>query len=208
MDNARIATLAQLTVAGLQDAYDAHHALVVPTCYRDTPDFEELVRIEQSYVPGAPPPSPATGSWLAFVFSKPSVVEGKIHTHVFEPTWQDGPRADELWIKLKRAEIVKTLVESASVVETPAALVNRAIIAWATAQVQEPLHAIVCDADVPVADGPTWLRTNLDIVRSGDHISVRSPMTKTPLDAPPRFAAMHYMKVVSPSWALRTLRGE
>lgn len=205
MDNARIATLAQLTIAGLGEA---HAARIEPACYREAPDFEELVRIEQSYVPGTPPPTPTAGSWLSFVFSKPSVENGKLRVHAFEPTAENGARADELWIKLKRAEVVKQLVEEAGVVENPGALVNRAILAWALAQVKEPTHAIVCDADLPVADGPTWLRTAIDIVRSGDHISVRAPITQTPVDAPPRFAGMHYMKVISPSWALRTLRGQ
>ncbi len=204
MDNARIAILAQLTVAALEPS---RATLVEPLCYRDAPDFEELGRLEQSYVPGTPPPSVKAGSWLGFVFSKPSLEGDKVRVHAFEPTPADGPRADELWIKLKRGEVVKQLAQEATPVDNAAALVNRAILAWAFAQVKEPAHAIVCDADMPVADGPTWLRTALDIVRSGDHISVRSPVTQTPVDAPPRFAGMHYMKVISPSWALRTLRG-
>lgn len=205
MDNARLAILAQLTIAALDET---RAGLVVPTCYREAPDFDELLRIEQSYVPGTPPPSPPAGSWLAFVFSKPSIEQGKIKVHAFEPSPEGFTPADEVWIKCKRAELVKELAEEATLVENAAAAMNQAILAWARAQVNEPAYSIVCDADIPIADGPTWLRTGLDIVRSGDRISVRAPVTQTPLAAPPRFAGMHYMKVVSPSWALRTLRGQ
>lgn len=205
MDNARVATLSQLLLASLPESYSG---LVAPTCYRASADFEQLQRIEQSYVVGASPPSHPEGSWPAFVFSKPTVENAQLRVHVLEPTPVDGPRADELWIKLKRAEVVQQLVDRAVVIESPAANVNRAILAWAKSQVPEPVRAIACESDVPVADGPTWLRTPLDIMRAGDRIVVRSPMTQTPVDAPPRFAGMHYMKVISPSWAVRTLRGE
>lgn len=205
MDNARIATLAQLLLAHLPEA---RASLVEPTCYRALPDFEELHSIEHTYVPGSPPPNPPAGSWLGFVFSKPTIVDGKVQVHVFEPSAVDGPRADELWIKLKRAEVILSLAPEAAPVDNPAAIVNRAILDWAKQQVKEPVNAIVCETDAPVADGPTWLRTHMDIIRSGDRITVRSPMTQTPIDSLPRFAGMHYMKVISPSWALRTLRGE
>jgi len=204
MDNVHIATLAQLIVAGLPES---RAELVAPIDYRERPDFEALHRIEQSYVPGSPPPSPPKGSWLAFVFCKPSVEAGKLLVHVLEPSDANAPAADELWIKLKRAEVVHQLDDAARAVDSPAAIVNRAIVQWAASQVKTPTSAIVCEADIAVSDGPLWLRTSLDVSRSGNHVSVRSPSTQTPVDAPPRFAGMHYMKVISPSWAVRTLRG-
>lgn len=204
MDNAYVATLAQLTVSGLSRSR-AH--LVVPTVYRERPDFEVLQRIEQSYVPGSPPPSPPPGSWLAFVFCKPSVEDGKLLVHVLEPSdISEGP-ADELWIKLKRAEAVRQVDATATVVENPAAVVNRSMVQWARTLLGDPASVVSCEPDAAVSDGPLWLRTPVAILRSGDQISVRSPVTQTPLDAPPRFAGMHYMKVISPSWALRVLSG-
>ncbi len=205
MDNAHIATLAQLVLAQLPES---RADLVQAVCYRAVPDFEELRSIEHTYVPGSPPPNPPVGSWLAFVFSKPAIVEGRVQVHAFEPSAADGAHADELWLKLKRAEVIQTLVPEAVPVDSPAATVNRAILDWARQQVNEPVNSIVCESDAPAADGPTWLRTPMGIIRSGDRITVRSPMTQTPVDSLPRFAGMHYMKVISPSWALRTLRGE
>lgn len=204
MDNAHVAMLAQLIVAGLPST---RAELVTPMVYRERADFDALHRIEASYVPGSPPPTPPAGSWLAFVFCKPSVEGEKITVHVLEPSDPSEVSADELWIKLKRAEVVKQIDDAAKVVENPAAAVNQAIVKWALLQVKDPVATIVCEADAAVSDGPLWLRTPLDVLRSGDHISVRSPMTQTPMDAPPRFAGMHYMKVISPSFALKTLRG-
>ncbi len=205
MDTAYIATLGQLLLASLPDA---RAGLVQAVCYRAAPDFAELLRVERSYVPGQPPPSPPAGSWLGFVFAKPAITAGQIQVHVLEPTAPDGAVPNELWIKLKRAEAVQQLIDEARPRESPAAALNRLILDWARAQLPESKVRGVCESDAKVADGPAWLRTPLDVVRSGDRMIVRSPTTQTPMDAPPRFAGLYYMKVISPAWALTVLAGD
>src|SRR5687767_12233012 len=101
MDTESIARHAQRIAAGLgEEALPTICAHV----YRDQPDFVALAAIESAYVPGSPPPSPPAGSWLAFVFSKPSIEDGMVHVHALELTNARGE--SELWLKLKRAEAV------------------------------------------------------------------------------------------------------
>jgi hypothetical protein len=202
LDNANLARLAQRLLAGLSQSREA---LIDVDTYRDAPDFEALSAIEQSYVPGTAPPSPPQGSWLSFVFCKPALEGGRLRVHVLEPSTPEAARAPELWLKLKRAEALRELMPEASVVDDVAARLNRAIVDWARAQVEEPSCEIVCESDRAIENGPTWLRTPLELLSTGDRIAVRAPITQTPLDLPPRFAGMHYVKLISPSWALSTL---
>jgi hypothetical protein len=198
MDNAHVLKLAQRTAAGLDSSADANFRA---TLYRDRPDFQALDALSKNYVQGAPPPTHPAGSWLSFVFSKPSIGREQLEIHLLEPSIETDAHADELWLKLKRPEALESLFPSARPARDAASLVNRAIVAWAARAIAVSPEHIRYEEDLVVAGGPEWLHTPLEVRRETDAYVVRSPVTFSPLDASPRFAGMHYMKVVSPSWA-------
>lgn len=198
MDNVHVLKLAQRTAAGLEASADA---TIRATLYRDRPDFEALDALSKNYAPGASPPVHPAGSWLAFVFSKPSIERDQLELHLLEPSAESDARADELWIKLKRPEALETLFPGARPTRDAASLVNRAIVAWAARAVSVSVEHVRFEEDLVSPGGPEWLKTPLETRRENDAYVVRSPVTFSPLDASPRFAGMHYMKVVSPAWA-------
>jgi hypothetical protein len=200
MDLRQTLVLAQRIAASLEPSDEAS---IEPRVYRDRPDFEALFVVEKSYVVGAPPPVHPEGSWLSFVFSKPSIGERSVEIHLLEAIGPRGEPGDELWIKLKRAEALTSLFPHARRTEHAARALNQAILQDAIARVGGNLERFTFGADQTVGSGPEWLKTPLEVERNEDRVSLRSPVTYSPVDAPPRFAGMHYMKVISPAWAER-----
>jgi hypothetical protein len=198
MDNAHVLKLAQRITASLEASTDSDMRAVL---YRDRPDFGALDAVNKNYVPGAPPAAHPAGSWLAFVFSKPSIEREQLELHLLEPSLETEAPADELWLKLKRPEAIEQLFAGARPTRDAASLVNRAIVAWAAKAVSGATEHVRYEEDLVTSSGPEWLHTPLEVRREQDAYVVRSPVTFSPLDVAARFAGMHYMKVVSPAWA-------
>ena len=183
MDAETHARLAQRTLLGPNA--EMPDASIEVTCYRDTADFDALRKAAEAYVPGQTPSPQPANSWMAFVYSKPTFKDGRVHVHVLEEVGADG-NVRERWMKLKRREAVvaELGIEAGGDCRGAAEVNERLMEALGLSR-----SAIRFAADERVETGPDWLATKPTLAQDGDTTTLACPYTDTPLDAPERFHA-------------------
>lgn len=197
MDPQSHARLAQKMLVGGDALTD--DAIDVVT-YRARPDFAQIEEINRNYVPGQPPPTQAPQSWLAFVFSKPSFTGERVQVHVLDALTETG-EVRERWIKLKRREAVEqALGVTLGPRGSSAADINRVLLAGVLED-NATGPSVELAQDQRLDQGPAWLAAEPVVQEADGSLSIQCPYMDSPLDAPARFAGMHYLKVMAPEWA-------
>lgn len=179
-DNHHLGIKAQLVLAnGLalsEEQITVHH-------YSGKADLATLSVIDRYYSHQEALPDYADDSFMAFILSKPSVVNGQVSIHVYQP--EDLPA--QLWMKLKSSQGLAEVFAGEGL----------------PVDVQSIQQALLLPADVAYAvepktlgDGPEWVKAPITVERSADLIKLSLPVMQTPLDVDARFAGHCYIKLL------------
>ena len=153
--------------------------------YRDRVSSDVLEELNTSFQQQRPLPQHTPESYTAFILSKPAFKDDMLDVHALQCLDDSGEPNGELWLKLKSgAALAAAYGKPDGEPELPLPALQQNLLGERT------LPSIKA---LPQEDGPTWLRTLLEV--NNELWSL--PVLETPLDVPERFAGHCYLKLVT-----------
>ena len=155
--------------------------------YQDYPDLAQLDDLYQRQQQQEAMPTYRSGSWLAFIFSKPELGNQRLSIHCLCVLDANGKSTGEYWLKMKSAAAVAAEFNCAITDGDPARLAQQRWLDFSGGSSHFSFEQLLIEG------GPDWLRAS-PCLQDG---VIRLPTVVTPMDVPARFAGHCYVKLLS-----------